>query len=53
MSTDPEPDDRIIFHDAQGSVFVRYACGPVGRHFLELYRRVPWILDPEPVLFDG
>ena len=47
IAADPEPDEPVRRVDREGSVVSADSRGPEPPHFLEVKRRMPWILlDP-------
>lgn len=53
MWPNPKPDRRVTIHNGECPVVVRDPCRPVILNLLELNRCVPWIFQPQAILFDG
>ena len=52
VSTDPKPDDGVIFHDPKCAVVVGDSGRPKRTDLLELDGRITGILDPQAILFE-
>ena len=53
MGADPEPDNGVAGHDAEGAVSCVDPGGPEGFDFLKAKGAVVWVFGPKAVLLAG